>query len=91
MEAMSKPVPFDGQNFVLAPPQGSENVSPLPIFRNGTCCVSCWQLTPAEIEEVQRTGRVYLSVFFGWSQPPVYVGSEQSVRDIVADYGAWKR
>jgi hypothetical protein len=88
---MSKPVAFPGSNYTLGAPPGAENVSPLPIFRNGTCCVSAWELTDAEIAEIVKSRRVFLSVFFGNSQPPVYVGSETSVREIVADYGAWKR
>lgn len=33
--------------------------------------ISCWRLSPAEIEEVKRTGRVFLSV---WGRhPPVSV------------------
>lgn len=88
---MAGAVEFEGQNLILQPPPGAENISPLPIFRNGTCCVSCWQLSPEEMAEVQRTGRVYLSVFWGMTQPPVFVGSEETVRGLIADYGVWKR
>lgn len=88
---MSKPVAFPGHNFILGPPPGAENVSPLPIFRNGTCCVSAWELTDDEIAEIVASRRVFLSVFFGNTQPAVYVGSETTVREVVADYGAWKR
>jgi hypothetical protein len=89
--AMGTPVEFEGQNFVLRPPGKAENVLPLPIFRNGTCCVSCWELTDDEIAEIVRSRRVYISVFFGNTQPPVFVGSERQVRDFIADYGVWKR
>lgn len=88
---MGQPVEFEGQNLVLRPPAGSENVSPLPIFRNGTCCVSCWELSDAEIAEIVKSRRVYLSVFFGQTQPPVFLGGEEEVRAIIADYGVWKR
>jgi hypothetical protein len=90
---MGQPVEFDGINRVLGPPSGSDSVKVLPmsIFTNGVCCVSCWQLTPDEIAEVNRTGRIFLSVFSGGTQAPVFIGSEQSVRDIIADYGVWKR
>lgn len=88
---MSTPVEFAGSNFVLGAPTGSDNVGPLPIFRNGTCCVSAWELTEEELAEIVRTRRVFLSVFYGNTQPPVYVGSETSCREVVADYGAWKR
>lgn len=88
---MGTPVEFEGQNLVLEPPPGGENIAPLPIFRNGTCCVSCWELSDDEITEIVKSRRVYLSVFFGLTQPPVFVGCEQQVRDMIADYGVWKR
>ncbi len=88
---MGSPVEFEGQNFVLRPPAQAENSTPLPVFRNGTCCVSCWELNDDEIAEIVKSRRVYLTVFFGNTQPPVFVGSEREVRDIVADYGVWKR
>ena len=88
---MSAPIKFNGYNRILNPPPDSENVLPLPIFRNGKCCVSCWQLTKEELAEINRTGRVYISIFSGETQPAVYVGSETTVREVVADYGLWKR
>lgn len=76
---------------VLRPPEGAENVSDLHTFTNGMCSVSCWQLSPEEIAEVARTGRVFLSVFSGRTQPPVFVGAEQEVRAVVVDFGGvWR-
>lgn len=86
-----KPTEFAGQNYVLAAPDGVENVAPLPVFRNGACCVSCWELSDDELAEITRSRRVFLSVFMGATQPPVYVGSETTTRQVVADYGVWKR
>lgn len=89
---MGAPVVFPGHNRTLAPPSGAENISPLPIFGNGTCCVSCWQLTPEELAEVNASGgMVFISIFYGDTQPPVFVGSELTTRDVVADYGVWPR
>lgn len=89
---MSKPVEFEGFNHSLgAPPGREETVQPLPVFRNGACCVSAWELTDEELVEIIKSKRVFLSVFFGSSQPPVYVGSESSVRYVVSDYGVWKK
>lgn len=88
---MAQPVEFDGSNMVLRAPEGAENVSDLPTFTNGMCSVSCWQLSKEEIAEVARTGRVFLSVFSGRSQPPVFVGAEQEVRAVVMDFGGvWR-
>jgi hypothetical protein len=88
---MGHGVEFKGVNTVLAAPQGAENVEPLHVFRNGECCVSCWQLSEAEVAEVSKTGRVFLSVFMGNTQPPVFIGGEEETRGLLADYGVWKR
>jgi hypothetical protein len=88
---LSKPITFNGHNCTLAAPKGDEDrVTPLPIFRNGVQCVSAWELSPAELEEIARTGIVWLSVWSGLTQPPVYVGGKQQVRELTADNGVWK-
>lgn len=69
---------FDEENGVLDPPHGVSlgECSPLPVWRgpleNGNLVViSCWKLTEEEMEEVKRTGRVWLLVW-GSTMPPVY-------------------
>lgn len=86
---MAQPVNFQGANRRLDAPAGREhNVSPLYVFANGMVCVSCWELTPEEI----ATGRVYLSVFFGPTQPPVLIADEDVTRSVIADVGGvWKK
>jgi hypothetical protein len=43
-------------------------------YRDGSVrSVSCWELQPDELQEVIRSGKVYLSVY--GNHPPVYVGS----------------
>lgn len=89
---MGYPVNFHGTNMKLNPPQGSENVEPLHTFTNGVCSVSCWELSAEELAEVIRTGRVFLSVFSGRTQAPVFVGSEGTTRSVVVDFGGvWAR
>lgn len=88
---MAQAVDFPGSNMILKAPDGVENVSDLHTYTNGACSVSCWQLSPEELAEVARTGRIYLSVFSGRSQPPVFVGGEGEVRGLVVDYGGvWR-
>jgi hypothetical protein len=81
---MATPVIFPEQNDVLKAQPGTESwVMDLPIFRQGLsftadgqrldqCVVSCWELTPEELAEVQRTGRLYIQAF-GRTHPPVSV------------------
>ena len=85
---MGEAVEFKGFNCRL---HGAENVGEMPVFRNGVTSTSCWELAPEELVEIIRTGRVYVAVMFGKTQPPVYVGSETAVRAMTADYGVWKR
>jgi hypothetical protein len=35
--------------------------------------ISCWRVTKEELEEIQRTGRVWLTIV-GQTMPPAYVG-----------------
>lgn len=89
---MAQPVEFHGQNGVLGVQKESEhNVDPLPVFRNGRSCISCWELSDAEMEEIIKTKRVYVSVFYGLTQPPIFIGSETNVRAVNADYGVWRK
>ncbi|RKD61539.1 hypothetical protein [Rhizobium sp. WW_1] len=89
---MATPVHFHGANMLLGPPKGSENVGELHTYTNGRCSVSCWEFSPEELAEIVRTGRVFVSIFSGQSQPPVHVGSEDGVRDVVVDFGGvWRR
>jgi hypothetical protein len=90
---MASAVSFPGANMVLRAPAGQEEtVSDLHTFTNGLCSVSCWELSPEELAEVSRTGKVFISIFSGRTQPPVFVGDEEAVRSLVVDYGGvWKK
>lgn len=76
------PASFDESNAVLSRPPSmtDEECAPLSILNavtdNGrgirSVVISCWKLTAEELAEVQRTGRVWLTVF-GETMPPVSV------------------
>jgi hypothetical protein len=68
---------FDEENCVLGPPKGvgHDRCESISVWKgpleNGTpVVISCWKLTKEELEEVNRTGRVWLMVW-GESMPPV--------------------
>jgi len=84
---MGEPVRFDGCNTHYAPPAGRDDVGELYVFANGRCLVSGWELSDAEIDEIVRTRRVFLSSMSGNTMFPVFVGSESVVRSAVCDYG----
>jgi hypothetical protein len=88
---MGTPVKFAGYNVNLQTPLNSENIAVIPVFNNSICTVSCWELSDEELAEIIKSKRVYLTVLFGKTSPPVYVGSEETVRSVVADYGVWPR
>jgi hypothetical protein len=88
---MAEGVHFHGANMRLGPPRGAENVEPLHTYTNGTCSVSCWQLSEEELAEINRTGCVYVSILSGRTQPPVFVAPESIMRGFLVDYGGtWK-
>ena len=68
---------FDEENMVLNAPDGmtADECHPLSVWRglieNGTpCVISCWKPTVQELEEINRTGRVWLMVM-GQTMPPI--------------------
>ena len=89
---MGQAVRFAGVNKVYRAPADREDVTDLEVFANGACIVSAWELTDAELAEIVRTRRVFVSSFSGGVLYPVFVGSESVTRSVVVDYGAvWPR
>lgn len=89
---MADPTHFHGANRTFKAPQGSENVGDLDTFVNGHAIVSAWKLRPEELEDVIRTGTVFVSSMSGQVLFPMFIGSEETVRMVVADTGpVWER
>ena len=70
---------FDEETNVLEkPPNMSvDDCEPLPVWRglltNGLpVTISCWKFTKEEMEEIQKTGRLWLMVL-GEGMPPVHL------------------
>ncbi len=73
-----KPIQFEQSNKELTKPASmtDEQCTPLPVYVNedsvvGTSCLSCWKADWRERLRFLFTGRVWLNVFSGTSQPPV--------------------
>jgi len=70
------PVKFPEQNLVYGKPEGmtDDECSPLPVFKGKVGgfpgIVSCWKLSEEELEEIQRTGVIWLNIV-SYSHPPV--------------------
>ncbi len=74
---------FEESNAVLGKPDGMshEQCESLAVLRTETTggiptVVSCWKLTRAELDEVNRTGRIWVSVA-GVTMPPIAVDGEK--------------
>lgn len=90
---MARGIKWSGANKALGPPKGVEEdqVHTLHVFNNGACSVSCWELSDEDIAEVIRTRRLFASVWYGPTQPPMAIGTEEAIHQLVADSGAvWK-
>ncbi len=79
MEACS----FDEENTILDPPNGmrQRDCESIPVWMGFTpldvpVTISCWKVTQRELEEIQRTGRVYL-VVMGHGMPAVYLTTDK--------------
>lgn len=67
----------DGVGYRL-PVHGGSEAEGMPQF------ISCWKLTPEELEEVARTGKVWLHVL-GGGHPPVLVSGERPFEPVEAE------
>lgn len=90
---MAHPIKFNGMNYELSKPKGMDDLqcSSLPVFRNEINCVSCWEFTDEEIQEIIKTKRIYVSLWSGFTQPPILLGTEDAIREAIADNGVWSK
>lgn len=85
-------VRFPECNVQYNPPKGFEDeMEPLPAwkgevrYQDGTRqteVISCWKLSPEEIEEVKKTGEVWLSIH-GEVVPPVRIDGIKPIAQFV--------
>jgi hypothetical protein len=67
------PTAFPEANVVLTKPESmtDEECGPLPVYRGGGECISCWELTGEEIMRILETKKIWVRVLSGNSQPPI--------------------
>lgn len=80
---MAEPADFDGSNTVLGKPRemSHEQCAALSVLRalndeGNPVVISCWKVTQTELDEINRTGRIWLTVH-GATMPPVCVSGEK--------------
>ena len=71
-----KPIQFAEQNTIAGSNQ--PNIEPLPCCILGGQVISCWKLTPEEIETIQRTGQIYVSVKSGENVFPMFLTTDKN-------------
>ena len=80
---MAEFVEFPEVNAHLGKPidMSDEECGTLPVYTDGTQCISCWRLTPEEMEHVQKTHCVFVGVHSGRTQPPIWVKGAAAVKE----------
>lgn len=79
---MAFPASFEESNAVLSRPgdMDDEECSPLSIARaeqdGMPVVISCWKLTQEELDEINRTGRVWLGIL-GQTMPPAWIAGNR--------------
>jgi len=86
------PTDFDESNKIYTKPEGwdDDQCLDLPVQKGnliiddkGTrahALVSCWRLSKEDLEEIQRTGVIWLSVI-GYGMPPVSLHSQKPYQE----------
>lgn len=71
-----EPITFAEANLLLTrPPTMTEDeCSSLPVFTDGMQCICCWKLSFWDRIKILFTGRMWMSVLSGHTQPPVWMG-----------------
>ena len=87
------PTTFPQSNKVFTKPKGwtDEQCSDLPVwvgsvmideFNNlAPAIISCWKLSKEDLEEIQKTGQIWLSIT-GQGMPPVSLFTENPFRNV---------
>jgi hypothetical protein len=72
------PTTFPEANRTLTKPEGwtDEQCGELPTFSDGESCISCWSLSWRERLVLLFTGRIWLWVWSGRTQPPVALSAD---------------
>lgn len=70
-----KPIDFTQSTKVLQRPStmAESECQSLPVWSDGKQCVSCWKASFGERIRILFTGKVWLGVHSGKTQPPVFV------------------
>lgn len=76
-----EPMKFEQANKELSKPQGmtDDECSSLPVFSDGKQCISLWKMSWRERLSAFFFGKVWLSVYSGQTQPPVWLMAAKQI------------
>lgn len=74
---MAHPISFDEMSGVRTAPPGQPAVGDLPVWSDGSVCVSLWRLTWGERLAALWRGKIWLRIRSGQTQPPVALHTEK--------------
>lgn len=74
-------IQFEQSNKVLGPPPGmtNEECHDLPVWTDGSQCISLWRLSWKERFSALFFGRIWLCVLSGSTQPPVWLMATRQI------------
>ncbi len=86
-----QPIPFQNQTVELQPNPNQleideKPVGILPIWTDGCQCISCWKLSIWERLQILFSGKVWLGIYSGTTQPPIWMSAETE-KDIFVETG----
>lgn len=83
-----KPIHFPEVTKELQRPSSmtDEQCGPLPVYNDGQVSISCWHMTLVERLRVLWTGRMWLGVHMGITQPPVWLDTKRPFAPPVKRY-----
>ena len=73
-----KPINFPQAAKVLQKPSDmtDKECLPLPVWCDGKQCISCWKPTLIERLKILFTGKMWIGVLSGNTQPPIFISGE---------------
>ena len=73
-----RPIDFDQKNRTISRPQdmSDDQCGSLPLYTDKRVCISLWQASWKERLRFMMTGKLWLWVFSGMTQPPVLLDLE---------------
>lgn len=71
-----KPIEFEEQNTIAT--SSNPNIKPLPCRIDEGQVISCWELSPEEIDIINETGKLYVSMLSESNVIPIFLTANKN-------------